>query len=70
MQHTRDTLELVRPPEAAGRAFCDNRHCVLHAATGDEHVEGTGDWAQVGSLLVSHRHIDGFLVCDACAKRL
>jgi hypothetical protein len=50
--------------------FCSKARCDFHVRVGDPNVNGFGDWETLKSgITVSHRWIDGHLLCDLCAAR-
>jgi hypothetical protein len=58
-------------PRYAGSSefFCSNLRCVFHVRVGDTGVAGFGDWAVLADgTTVSHRWVDGDLLCDLCAR--
>ena len=69
----RAPFPLVPDPDAArgsSEFFCSNPVCVFHVRVGDPDVRGFGDWASTeAGVTVSHRWINGQLVCDLCAAR-
>jgi hypothetical protein len=49
--------------------FCSVPGCVFHVRVGDRNVRGFGDWATLkDGTTVSHRWIDGELLCDLCSR--
>ena len=57
-------------PRGSSEFFCSNARCDFHVRVGDPNVKGFGDWATLKSgITVSHRWIDGHLLCDLCAAR-
>jgi len=50
--------------------FCSNPVCIFHVRVGDPGVQGFGDWATLeNGVTVSHRWLEGELLCDLCAAR-
>ena len=49
--------------------FCSTVVCRFHVTVGDANVQGFGDWATLeDGTTVSHRWVDGRLLCDLCAQ--
>jgi hypothetical protein len=50
--------------------FCANPACPLHLRSGDEGVEGAGNWAHLPcGAIVGRQVVDGRMLCDRCASR-
>lgn len=50
--------------------FCSSPSCDFHVRIGDPGVAGFGDWAiRSDGTTVSHRWVNGRLLCDLCALR-
>lgn len=59
----------IRPPAGSSEFFCSNPRCVFHVRVGDPWVVGFGDWAALkDGTTVSHRWIEGQLLCDLCSR--
>jgi hypothetical protein len=57
-----------RPVAGSSEFFCCNPRCPFHLRVGDPGVAGFGDWATLADgITVSHRWLDGLLLCDLCA---
>lgn len=53
------------------RHFCNSPGCPFHIAADDPKVRGCGDWATLeNGVTVSHRWVDGRLLCDLCAQAM
>jgi len=51
--------------------FCSNALCPFHVTGEDLNVRGFGDWASLeDGTTVSHRWIDGQLLCDLCRRAI
>ena len=58
---------IAAPPRGSSLHFCSNSTCVFHVSAIDAGVEGFGDWAVLpDGTTVSHRWIEGQLLCDLC----
>lgn len=56
-------------PVGSSEFFCSNPRCAFHVRVGDTGVNGFGDWAVLADgTTVSHRWVDGDLLCDLCAQ--
>jgi hypothetical protein len=61
-------LRTDRRPAGSSEFFCSNPRCTFHVRVGDPGVRGFGDWATLSDgTTVSHRWVDGELLCDLCA---
>jgi hypothetical protein len=67
----------TRSPESAALAaaqspfFCSTPDCPFHVHVEDQNVRGFGDWATLeDGTTVSHRWLDGRLLCDLCAQAM
>lgn len=64
-------LKEIRQPAGSSEFFCSNPRCVFHVRVGDPWVKGFGDWATLSDgTTVSHRWIDGELLCDLCSRQV
>jgi hypothetical protein len=62
-------LKEVRRPAGSSEFFCSNPRCAFHVRVGDPQVAGFGDWASLADgTTVSHRWVNGELLCDHCAN--
>ena len=56
-------------PVGSSEFFCSVPDCMFHVRVGDRNVSGFGDWATLkDGTTVSHRWIDGELLCDLCSR--
>jgi hypothetical protein len=62
-------LKDIPRPLGSSEFFCSSPRCVFHVRVGDPGVDGFGDWATLrDGTTVSHRWVDGELLCDLCAR--
>jgi hypothetical protein len=62
-------LKDIPRPLGSSEFFCSSPRCVFHVRVGDPGVKGFGDWATLrDGTTVSHRWVDGELLCDLCAR--
>jgi hypothetical protein len=55
-----------------GDVFCANPACVLHVRSGDDGVEGSGQWAVIDGVTYDRHPLEagGRCYCSACRRRM